>query len=57
VLGQIPAEPGAEALAARHLRRQIADWLDRPLGLALALQRAAPEQSPVEAPLALTPGS
>ncbi len=38
VLGTIPAVSGAEALSGRHLRRQVANWLEAPLGLALALR-------------------
>jgi hypothetical protein len=57
VLGVIPAEPGAERLAARHVRRQIADRLDGPLGLALALRRAGESSGPPEASLALDRGS
>jgi hypothetical protein len=56
-LGRIPEMPGYEALAGRHLRRQIAEWLDRPLGVALALSGARAAPTPVEASFALTPGS
>ena len=38
VLGVIPWVPGAEALSGRHLRRQVANWLEGPLGSALALR-------------------
>ncbi len=57
VLGVIPAGPGAERLAARHVRRQIARCLDGPLGVALALRGTGSESPGLEPSLALDPGS